>query len=188
MGKTIITRCSVEKCGNKRKANGWCNKHYMRYLRHGNISTTLVELHGMKNTKAYSSWQSMKKRCLNPREHSYIRYGGRGITICDEWKESFVFFYEDMGERPFGTTLERIDNNGNYEPSNCKWATKTEQARNTRTRRDNTTGITGVSWYKPYSKYVAQIRVNGKRINLGYYKTLEEASAARKNGEAKFWA
>ena len=90
--------------------------------------------HGMKNSREYHSWQSMKQRCLNTSVRSYADYGGRGIIICDRWLNSFENFYADMGKRPEGHTLDRINNEGNYEPSNCRWATPSEQSLNQRKR------------------------------------------------------
>lgn len=84
-----------------------------------------------RKTPTYHSWAKMKTRCNNPHAHNYEYYGGRGITVCERWS-SFKNFLEDMGERPENKTLDRIDPNGNYEPSNCRWATAKEQRVNQR--------------------------------------------------------
>ena len=89
--------------------------------------------HGQSRTKLYKAWKGMKDRCLNPKADRYADYGGRGITICERWM-LFENFYADMGERPEGTTLDRVDNSKGYSPDNCNWSSRHAQDRN---RRDN---------------------------------------------------
>lgn len=109
----------------------WEREHPGR-LRHGHSS-------GGKVSGTYNSWAAMLVRCTNPNDPNYPDYGGRGITVCERW-EVFDNFLSDMGERPFGLTLHRIENDGNYEPGNCKWATNKEQGRSKRSNRIETVG------------------------------------------------
>lgn len=88
--------------------------------------------HGMTKTSEWNIWKGAKKRCRLKTDPAYHNYGARGIDMCDEWYNSFEAFYRDMGPRPPKLQLERIDNNGNYEPGNCKWATSKEENRNKR--------------------------------------------------------
>jgi len=94
-----------------------------------------VTTHGMSETPTYTSWRAMKDRCYQPSHKEYKRYGAVGISVCKRWRDSFENFFADMGERPDGCTLERVNGKKNYSPSNCIWATKEQQANNRKNNR-----------------------------------------------------
>lgn len=141
-----------------------------------NITAIVGVKHGLRNAPEYENWHNMKQRCLNPNFHGYSNYGGRGITICQRWIESFTNFYEDMGKRPSPThSIDRIDNNKGYTPENCRWADKKTQIVNRRMNKNNTTGYRGVR--KNRAKWAVKVWVDYQHYHFGSYEDIEEAAA-----------
>lgn len=141
--------------------------------------------HGMSNYPEYHLWNQMKYRCSDQADKYY---GGRGIIVCDRWMTDFSIFIADMGRRPSKNhSVDRIDNDGNYEPGNCRWATRYQQTINTRRLRSNASGLRGVNWNNQKERWTVQINANGKRIYLGASKDFFEACCLRIAGENKYW-
>lgn len=149
---------------------------------------TRATKHGQHKIREYNIWSSLKQRCENENDKSYSRYGGRGISVCERWKDSFENFLEDMGVSPSNNhSVDRVDNNGNYEPINCKWSTPFEQVTNRRLGSNNTSGTAGVYWREDYGKWSSTINFSRKSIFLGYFEDIEEAIKAREEAEMKYW-
>ncbi len=123
--QAAITYGATKSCGCLQK-----EKARLSTIRPGMYGKT----HGYTNTPTYRSWNAMNTRCKNPNTDNFKHYGGRGIQVCDRWN-NFENFLNDMGERPDGKTLDRIDVNGNYKPENCRWATYSQQSRNKQAKR-----------------------------------------------------
>ncbi len=104
---------------------------------HREALSNMRRTHGQSNNPLYAVRKMMIQRCHNPKNKRYPEWGGRGISVCQRWRDSVEAFLFDVGERPPGCSLDRIDNDGNYEPSNVRWATATEQSRNRRQRKDS---------------------------------------------------
>ena len=151
------------------------------YMKRRNSETH--KTHGLGSTRLYAVWRDIKRRTLNPKHKRYNDYGGRGITLCEEWRNDCRSFYDWAMSNGYseGLSIDRIDNDGNYCPENCRWTTRTIQNRNTRMQKNNTSGYRGVSYNKGNNKCVAQILVNNKRIYLGVFHSAVEGAIAYNN-------
>lgn len=147
---------------------------------------TWAVTHGMCGSRTYRCWRAMKDRCKNKSHRFFKNYGGRGISVDKEWMQ-FENFYRDMGECPEGYSLDRIDVNGGYCKSNCRWANASTQGFNTRKKSHNKSGKSGVFWCQCDRKWGAQINFNKRRINLGRFNSKEAAIAARVAAELKYF-
>lgn len=150
------------------------------------ISKHGATVNGIKSAE-YKVWQEMRRRCADVHSKNYHLYGGRGIKVCDRWLNSFENFLEDMGKRTSPKhSIDRIFNNEDYKPGNCRWATGSEQSINQRIRNTNTSGHKGVSWENRRKKWIAKITLNYKSIHLGTFDNIDDAIFARKQAEIRY--
>lgn len=144
-----------------------------------------------QNKDVFSVWSSMRQRCFNPNSKDYCNYGGRGIKVCSRWsdnKNGFENFYWDMGPRPEGHSIDRIDNDGDYCPENCRWADRSTQNKNRRRSKNATSKFFGVYWKKSANSWAVQIQAK----YIGLFKKEKEAAlaydnAARELGYEEAW-
>lgn len=163
-----MNHCITEQCDRKYKAKGLCDYHYNKIMM----------------TPSYIAFNQSKNRCNNPNNKRYVDYGGRGIKMCDRWngKNGYKNFLEDMGEKPKGMTLDRIDNNKGYSKENCRWATYEQQSLNKRIYKNNKSGVRGVSYHSASGLWTSCTKIKGVG-RIIYHKTKEEAIRARLEAE-----
>lgn len=166
--------CQLEHCKEAHKAKGYCSKHYQRFKNHGNVERSYTKRNTDRSHELYNVFWNMIKRC-NDKNNQW--YGERGIKVCDRWSgdNGFQYFVEDMGKRPKGHQMDRVDVDGDYTPENCRWVDKYDQMSNIRTNNK----VVGVGWHKQRQKWRARIKVGGRDKSLGLFKSREDAIAAR---------
>ena len=181
-----MTRCNIDNCSNKHWSRGLCSAHYQRQRAGTSLEKPIRHTgENRKYNPLYSTYRQMLQRCSNPNHKYYEYYGGRGIKVCDRWLSvsGFSNFLKDMGKKPKGLTLDRIDNEGDYTPENCRWATRTTQQINRRLSKINTSGVKGVHWFKNANLWSVYIDYKGRRKHIGYFKDKKAAINARKAAE-----
>ena len=168
----------------------YCGKEFearVGSIKHGRKSCGCIRgrsgTHRLSKHRFYSTWKGMMRRCSDYQSEAYKNYGGRGITVCEEWIDTrtFIKWAEATHPNIEGYTLDRIDNDKGYSPENCRWATKQTQILNQRISGRNTSGFVGVYWSILKSRWISHITVKSKQRSIGTFKTIEEAVLARDN-------
>ena len=170
----------------------YCGEHFETYtnsVKQGQTRSCgcqrkgVNKTHGFVGNKFYSTWWGLVSRCTNPKNKKYKDYGGRGITVCEEWLNvtNFVAWAEATHPNIPNVSIDRINNDKGYSPENCRWADRVTQSTNQRKRSTNTSGFVGVYWVISTNKWAAKVGSNNKLINIGAFKTKEEAVQARDN-------
>lgn len=160
--------CKIDDCSKKVWWKGYCSQHGQRLKFHGDPLYLKFEQHGMRHTPEYRTWVHMRDRCYRKTDKRYKNYGGRGISVCERWRTSFTAFYADMGKRPSSKhSIDRIDNNGDYDPGNCRWATNKQQADNRQNSLKYTHG--GESHTIREWSYISGVDYNTLRQRLRRY-------------------
>lgn len=177
-------KCTVDGCQKKSTCRGFCSGHFEQYKKYGKIiHQKLRTPTGRMKLPEYNSWRAMKERCYNKNNKAYKNYGGRGIKVCNRWldrTDGFTNFLSDMGGRPEGSSLDRIDTNGDYCPENCKWSNRQQQNINRRNVK-----IPFITVRKTMSGLRYDVRVRDLRYSDKYvykrktYISLKEAIANR---------
>lgn len=154
-----------------------CHECYVKKL----VAEPNATKHGLTNAKIYKCWQDMKARCCNPNKHQFVDWGGRGITVCEEWENNFMSFYEWALNNGYkeGLTIDRIDVNKGYYPNNCRWVSRHTQSANRRIFKNNKSGFSGVCYRRDSGKWRASININNHKYNIGVFNTAKEAAIAR---------
>lgn len=188
--KTVMWICKCD-CGNIKIIAG-------KHLRYGLISScgcyqledrhNHTATHRMSKTRLYKTWLDMRDRCYRTKNKSYVDYGGKGITVCSNWKNAFEPFCKWALASGYtdDLTIDRINSKGNYEPSNCRWVKRDVQAQNRGMLKNNSSGHTGIRITKS-NKYNASLCINGKNKNIGTFSTIEEAILQREKAQKMYW-
>ena len=194
--KDLGTRYSTEKSIRKYRYGlyecGYCTKEFesrVSNIKNGGTKSCGCQknkqkmTHGRSNSRFYKIWNGMVHRCTNPKIKAYKDYGGRGISVCEEWLDirNFVDWCDLTHPNQEGYTLDRINNDLGYSPKNCRWVDKSTQAINRRMRRTNTSGFVGVGFNKSKGKWEASLKLNNIYKYIGSFLTIEEAAQARDN-------